>query len=89
MHRDSKEILIGIYRKPTFADLTIPAESIILSNTKSPPLYMNMLDRANKIHMSDDENTKELGIISTIARTNGYNIKALMKTYNKQKIGET
>lgn len=50
---------------------------------------MNMLDRANKIHMSDDENTKELGIISTIARTNGYNIKALMKTYNKQKIGET
>jgi hypothetical protein len=39
-----------------------------------------MLDRANKIPMSDSEHTKELGIINTIARNNGYNMKALMKT---------
>jgi hypothetical protein len=42
-----------------------------------------MLDRANKLPTSNEENIKKLGIINIIAKNNGYNMKTLMKTYNK------
>jgi hypothetical protein len=35
--------------------------------------------------MSNEENTKDLCLINTIAKNNGYNIKTLMKAYNKHK----
>jgi hypothetical protein len=44
-----------------------------------------MLDRANKLPMSNEENIKELCIMKTMAKNNGYNMKTLMKAYNKHK----
>jgi hypothetical protein len=44
-----------------------------------------MLHRANKLPMSNEEHAKKLCIINTVAKNNGYNMKALMKTYNKHK----
>jgi hypothetical protein len=81
-YRHSVKILIRIYRKPTFTDVTIPAESNHPMQYKTSA-FKYMLDRANKLPTSNEENIKELGIINIIAKNNGYNMKTLMKTYNK------
>jgi hypothetical protein len=44
-----------------------------------------MLDRANKLPWSKEEHAKELSIINTIASNNGYDIKTIIKTYNRYK----
>jgi hypothetical protein len=81
--RRSDEILIGIYRKPTFTDVMIPAQSIHpMQNNISGFKYM--LDRANTLSMSKEHN-KEICIIKTIAENNGYNMETLMKAYGKHK----
>jgi len=82
MYRHADKILIGICRKPTFTDVTRPAESNHPMQNKLSA-FKYMLDRANKLPMSNEEHAKELCIINTVAKNNGYNMKALMKAYNK------
>jgi hypothetical protein len=42
-----------------------------------------MLDRINKLPLSKEKHAKELSIINTIATNNEYDIKTIMKTYNR------
>jgi hypothetical protein len=44
-----------------------------------------MFDRANKLPMSNEENIKDFCIINAMAKNNRYNMKTLMKAYNKHK----
>jgi uncharacterized Rmd1/YagE family protein len=61
--------------------MTIPAESNHPTQHKTSA-FKYMLDRANKLHVSNEENINKLGIINT---KNGYNMKTLMKAYNEHK----
>jgi hypothetical protein len=81
-YRLSDKILIGIHHKLTFTHVTIPAESNHPIQHKTST-FKYMLDRANKLPMSNEEHTKELWIINTIAKNNGYNMKTHTKAYNK------
>jgi hypothetical protein len=63
---------IGVYRKPTFTDVMIPAQSNHPVQHKISG-FKYMLDRANKLPMSKEEHNKEICTIKTIAENNGYN----------------
>jgi hypothetical protein len=84
IHRHANETSIGIYRKPTFTDVIIPAGSNHPKQHKTSSLKY-MLHRANKLPLSNEEHAKELSIINTIATNNGYDIKTIMITYNRYK----
>jgi hypothetical protein len=84
IHRHTNETSIGIYRKPTFTDVIVPADSNHPKQHRTSGLKY-MLDRANKLPLSKEEHAKELSIINTIATNNGYDIKTVMKTYNRYK----
>jgi hypothetical protein len=84
IHGHASVTSIGIYRKPTFTDVMKPADSNHPKQHKTSSLKY-MLDRANKLPLSKEEHAKELSIINTIASNNGYDIKTIMKTYNRYK----
>jgi hypothetical protein len=84
IHRHASETSIVIYRKPTFTDVIIPADSDHPKQHKTSSLKY-MLDRANKLPLSKEEHAKELSIINKIATNNGYDITTIMKTYNRYK----
>jgi hypothetical protein len=73
-----------MYRKPTSTDVIIPVDSNHSKQHKTSSLKY-MLDRANKLPLSKEEHAKELSIINTVATNNGYDIKTIMKTYNRYK----
>jgi hypothetical protein len=53
IHSHSDEISIGVYRKPTFTDEIIPAQSNQIMQHKISG-FKYMLDRANKLPMSKE-----------------------------------
>jgi hypothetical protein len=84
IHRHASETSIGIYSKPTFTDIIIPANSNRPKQHKTSSLKY-MLDSANELPLSKEEHTNEFSIINTIATNNGCDIKTIMKTYNRYK----
>jgi hypothetical protein len=84
IHRHSDEISIGVYHKPTFTDVMIPAQSNHPMHHKISG-FTYMLYRANKLPMSKEEHNKEICTVKTTAENKGYNMETLMKAHGKHK----
>jgi hypothetical protein len=84
IHRNTNNIQLGIYRKLTSTDIIIPHSSNHPENHKTAAFHF-MLDRALKLPLIDTENQKEIAIIKTIAKNNGYMFHNITKGYYKQK----
>jgi hypothetical protein len=75
---------MGIYRKPTSTDVVIPHSSNHPASHKSAAFHY-MLDRAQRLPLTDEEKQKEMTVIKTIATNNGYMFQDIEKAYNRQK----
>jgi hypothetical protein len=84
IHRNTNNIQLGIYRKPTSTDIVIPQSSNHPESHKTAA-FLFMLDRALKLPLIDTEKQIEIAIIKTIAKNNGYMFHNIMKGYYKQK----
>lgn len=73
-----------VYRKPTFSDATIPADSCSPWPHKLAA-YQSMIHRALHIPMSQQNRNEELDIIRTIAKNNGFKISDINKLINKKR----
>jgi hypothetical protein len=63
--------LFGIQRKPTYADIVIPAAFNHPMQHKLSA-FNHVLDIINNSPLSVEEKSKELGIIKVIAKSNGF-----------------
>jgi hypothetical protein len=84
LHRNLNNIHLGIYRKPTFTNVVIPQSSNHPASHKRAAFHY-MLDRASKLPLTDIEKQKEITVIKTIAKNNGYTFHDIAKAYNRQK----
>jgi hypothetical protein len=75
---------LGIYRKPTSTDVVIPQSSNHPDSHKTAAFHF-MLDRALRLPLTEMEKQKEITIIKTIAKNNGYMFHDIAKRYYRQK----
>jgi hypothetical protein len=83
-HRNLNKLDMGIYRKPTSTDVVIPHSSNHPASHKSAAFHY-MLDRAQRLPLTDEEKQREMTVIKTIATNNGYTFQDIEKAYNRQK----
>jgi hypothetical protein len=86
-HKTDK-FCFNIYRKPTFTDTVIPADSSHSYHTKSSA-FNSMIHRLLSIPLSQKNYNQELNTIYTIAQNNGYTrsyINSLLKKMSRSLI---
>jgi hypothetical protein len=91
--RTKDELEFEIYRKPTQTNTTINSKSVHPTSHKTAS-FRSMLHRAYKIPLSEMNRRKEINIIKSIARANGYSstlidemgAKILKKMKNQERL---
>ncbi|XP_052746613.1 uncharacterized protein LOC128199716 [Bicyclus anynana] len=75
----------GIYRKPTYTDITIPASSCHPWQHKLAAFH-SYVHRLMSIPLTRDQYNKELNIIYRMAISNGYNPNIVNRIINKKQL---
>jgi hypothetical protein len=83
IYRIPNTIDLGIYRRPTCTDVVIPHSSNHPASHKSAAFHY-MLDRVQKLHLNDEEKRKEMAVIKTIAKNNGYVFHNIKEAYKNR-----
>ena len=81
--RSHGEFSFDIYRKPTFTDTSIPANSTH-PNSHKLAAYKSMIHRAFTIPLNEDTRKKELNTIIKIAQSNGFHSTTINSLINKK-----
>lgn len=82
--RTPTKLEFNIYRKPTYSDITIPADSLHPWCHKAAA-YHSLINRALKIPLSEDNLQTELKTIQKIAVNNGFDKKWILRMVRKKK----